>query len=113
MNSRKRVVTYIAAILVGVPALLIAGFFAVVTLDVRRVEARTEICKALIPAVQEFRSRAGRPPSEIEAREIDPKLVANCGYHNSGEQFWMGLAGEGMNMQVYGYSSETNRWFWD
>jgi hypothetical protein len=113
MRSKKRIAVIVAAILVGVPALVISGFLAVLMLNERRVEAEAENCKALIPTLQEFRHLTGRFPSGIEAAQMDPKLVTDCGYSSEGRQFSMGLIGEGVNMQVYGYSSETNRWFWD
>lgn len=113
MTSKKRIAALIAATILGVPVLVISGFFVVLTLDMRRVEAKAEGCMTLIPSIDEFKSRVGRLPSNIEAGQMDPKLVADCGYYNSGEQFSMGLVGQGVNMQVYGYSSETNQWFWD
>jgi hypothetical protein len=63
MPSKKRIAVILAAILVGIPVLAVGGFFALLTFDMHRVEVQAETCKSLIPAVQQFKHRAGRFPS--------------------------------------------------
>lgn len=113
MHSNKRVYFLAAAILIGLPAVLSAGFAILLTVDMRHVEREAQRCKALVPALYDFKRRVGRFPSKDETERIDSKLRTLCGYASSTEQFSMSLEGSPFNLQEYVFDSTTGTWLWD
>lgn len=111
--ANKRVYFIAAAVLVGVPTVVIAGLFAAFMIDRLRVEAEADPCKALVPVLYDFKRRLGRFPSDDEADRIDRKLRTLCGYIGATERFSMSLDGRVNKFEAYTFDSGVGNWFWD
>lgn len=113
MHSKKRVYFITAAVLIGVPVVIVAGLSVAFTIDERHVEAEAEACKALVPALYDFKRRLVRFPSGDEADRIDAKLRTLCGYSGSTERFSLSLDGSVNKFEAYNFDSDVGNWFWD